>query len=343
MSMVQTFLSAIRGACKSKHAAVLVAVGVALALLFTLFPAPADRILNIQNYLITVGGIMSAFVIAYLASKVFDVRRERSAIKSELDVLSEKLTLLRKLIFYVMKSRDFWVRYDDITKFKERFPTLTYERLHTMGDDPERQDFWDSDLSNNTIELYLAMEAITGKLGEHGQIPWIYDRAARFNYSREQLAQCYEPCNQIWYLLEGRFAKHGNGRFNDTGIWAGFTGEARDCMARIDERLKGKDFHREHLASIASDFHEIHLPRMHVLISENVGVPSILQTSFKSLYVVMIFGVLLPIVLQSVSVPDKVNVLLTLFFVWVTALALLSFMQGFSRFLHEDTAVIKEQ
>ncbi len=144
-------------------------------------------------------------------------------------------------------------------------------------------------------------------------------------------------------LIGGRFAKHGYGRFNDTGIWVGFTGEARDCMARIDERLKGKDFHRELLASIASDFHEIHLPRMHVLISENVGVPSILQSSFKSLYVVMIFGVLLPIVLQSVSVPDKVNVSLTLFFVWVTALALLSFMQGFARFLHEDTAVIKEQ
>ncbi len=121
MTMVQTFLSGIRGARKSKHAAVLVAVGVALALLFSLFPAPAERILNIQNYLITVGGIMSAFVIAYLASKVFDVRRERSVIKAELDVLSEKLTLFRKLLFYVMKSNDFWVRFDDIAKFKQSF------------------------------------------------------------------------------------------------------------------------------------------------------------------------------------------------------------------------------
>jgi len=341
--MVQAFLTAFRSAQKRRELALLAIVAIVMGAAFIAFPAPADRMLNIQNYLITVGGIMSAFVIAYLASKVFDVRRERSAIKAELDFLAEKLTLFRKLLFYVMKSRDFWVRYDDIAKFKGSFPTLTYERLHTMGDDPERQVFWDSELSNNTIELYLAMEAITGKLGEHGQIPWVYDRAAKFNYSREQLAQGYEPCNQIWYLLEGRFAKHGYGRFNDTGIWIGFEGDARDCMARIDERLKGKDFHRERLASIASDFHELHLPRMHVLITENVGVPSILSTSFRSLFVVMIFGVLLPIVLQSMDVSDKVNIALTLSFVWVTSLALLSFMQGFSRFLGEDTAVIKEQ
>lgn len=342
--MVQSFLSSIQAFQKSRQNNVLVVVGIALALLFVLFPAPSDRILNIQNYLITVGGIMSAFVIAYLASKVFDVRRERSAIKAELDVLSEKLTLFRKLLFYVMKSRDFWVHYDDIAKFKSRFPSLTYARLHTMGDDPERQQFWDSkDISSNTIELYLAMEEITGKLGDYGQIPWVYDQAAKFNYSRGHLAQCYEPSNQIWYLLEGRFAKHGYGRFNDTGIWVGFAAEARDCMARIDERMKGKDFHRELLASIASDFHDIHLPWMHVLISENIGVPSILQSSFRSLFVVMVFGVLLPIILQALSVSDTVNIVLTLFFVWVTALALLSFMQGFSRFLQEDTAVIKEQ
>lgn len=322
--------------------ALLVIVAVVLGTALLTFPAPPDRMLNIQNYLITVGGIMSAFVIAYLASKVFDVRRERSAAKAELDVLSEKLTLFRKLLFYVMKSRDFWVLYDQIATFKDRFPTLTYERLHTMGDDPERQLFWDSELSNNTIALYLAMETITGKLGEHGQIPWVYDCDAKFNYSRQQLTQCYEPCNQIWYLLEGRFAKHGRGRFNDTGIWIGFESDARDCMARIDERLKGKDFHRELLASIASDFHEVLLPRMHVLISENVGVPGILRASFRSLFVVMLFGVLLPIILQSLSVSGTINTGFTLFFVWVTALALLSFMQGFARFLHEDTSVIKE-
>ena len=66
-TMVQSFLSSIQAFRKSRQNNVLVVVGIALALLFVLFPAPADRILNIQNYLITVGGIMSAFVIAYLA------------------------------------------------------------------------------------------------------------------------------------------------------------------------------------------------------------------------------------------------------------------------------------
>ncbi len=344
-SVIQTIILSSVNLRKHRHLALVVVVGFCLGFLLISVPAPPDRMLNIQNYLITVGGIISAFVIAYLSTKVFDVRRERSIIKAELDVLSDKLTLFRKLLFYVMKSRDFWVKYDDIAKFKQRFPDLDYQRLHTMETDPLRQSFWDtgSDLSHNTIELWLAMEAITGKLGEHGQIPWIYDPNASFNYSLEQIGRCYEPSNQIWYLLEGRFAKHGYGRFNDTGIWVGFESDARDCISRIDERLKGKDFHREILGGLASDFHEVYLPRMHVLIRDNIGVPKVLSASFRSLFVIMLFGVLLPIVLQSISVPDIANVGLTLFFVWVTSLALLTFMLEFYRFLNADTAVIKQE
>jgi hypothetical protein len=42
---------------------VLVTAGILLLILFYNYPAPKDRILNIQNYLITVSGIISALVI----------------------------------------------------------------------------------------------------------------------------------------------------------------------------------------------------------------------------------------------------------------------------------------
>ena len=51
--------------------------GVTIILLFYFYPAPPDRMLNIQNYLITVGGIFSAFVITYLSAKIFNIRAER--------------------------------------------------------------------------------------------------------------------------------------------------------------------------------------------------------------------------------------------------------------------------
>jgi hypothetical protein len=38
-------------------------IGIVIAILFYYFPAPSDRMLNIQNYLITVGGIISAILI----------------------------------------------------------------------------------------------------------------------------------------------------------------------------------------------------------------------------------------------------------------------------------------
>lgn len=341
--MVQAFISNFTNLGKHQNTMLVVVVGGCLGLLFVSAPAPPDRMLNIQNYLITVGGIISAFVIAYLSTKVFDVRRERSAIKAKLDVLSDKLTLFRKLLFYVMKSRDFWVRYDDIAKFKKDFPNFDFQRMRTMGPDPERQRFWDSELSHNTIDLYLAMEAITGELDRMETIPWIHDPNASFNYSLDQLGSYFEPSNQIWYFLDGRYNKHGHGRFNDAGLGVWFEGDARDCISRIDESLKGQEFNRRILARIASDFHGKHFPQMYALIRENIGVPRILSASFRSLFVIMLFGVLLPIVLQSISVPDSVNVSLTLFFVWVTSLALLTFMLEFYRFLNADTAVIKQE
>lgn len=341
--MVQSFLSALRSAQSRRELALLIVVAVVLGVSFIAFPAPAERMLNIQNYLITVGGIISAFVIAYLSTKVFDVRRERSVIKAELDVLSDKLTLFRKLLFFVMKSHDFWLRYDDIAKFKKDFRGLDFHRMRTMGPDTLRQQFWESELSHNTIDLYLAMEAITGDLDEMETIPWIYDPNASFNYSLVQLNHYYDPSNQIWYFLDGRFNKHGHGRFSDTGLWIGFASDARDCISRIDGSMKDQDFHRIILARIAADFHGKYLPRMIALIRENIGVPKILSASFKSLFVIMLFGVLLPIVLQSISVPDNLNVALTLFFVWATSLALLTFMLDFYRFLNADTGVIKQE
>lgn len=352
--MLRKLLPWVNSILKRHQKLVLGVAALCLAALLVLAPAPPDRILNVQNYLITVGGIISAFVISYLAAKVFEVRRERIVRKSEIDGLAEKLTLFRRLLFYVMKSHDFWVHYDHISAFKKKYPDLDYARLHTMHEDPAKDDPTQKEffeyiskpevkLSYNTIDLYLAMEAVVGRSDPSGSISWIYDRNASFNYSLPMLSTYYNPCGQIWYFLEGRFGKHGAGRFNDIGLWAGFESDARDCISRIEPKFRGQDFHREILASLATDFHEVHLPRLYTLISENIGIPKILLTAFRSLFIMMLFGVLFPIVLQSLKVTDNVNVTLTLFFVWVTSIALLTFILDFFQFVNDEVEVVKQK
>lgn len=315
--------------------------------LLFIFPAPPDRILNIQNYLITVGGIISAFVIAYLSSKIFNLRSERSARQIEIDSYSDKLTHFRRLLHYVMRSRDFWNYYADIAKFKKKYEGLTYDKLHNGEGDALVTQFWleENELSSNTIDLYCAMECISGSeyLESGIAITWHTDKSARFDYSLEELSQYFEPCNQIWYYLDGRYAKHGKGRFNDTGIWVLYKNEVSDIMARINPTYKGKDFHREILAEIATEFYEFNLPRLYDLTRQNVGVPKSLLKTFNSLFFIMLFGVLIPIILQSINVTDSVNITLTLVLVWLTSLGLLNFMLDFYKFIFSEVHVIEDK
>lgn len=314
--------------------------GILVGWLLLVFPAPADRVLNIQNYLITVGGIISAFVIAYLSSKIFNLRSERAVRQIEIDKYSDKLTHFRRLLHYVMKSRDFWNYYNDISKFKKKYQGLTYEKLHSGESDELVTKFWleEKELSSSTIDLYCAMEVISGSYQSESGISmtWHTDKSARFDYTLEELSEYFDPCNQIWYYLDGRYAKHGKGRFNDTGIWALYENEVSDLITRINSKYKGKDFHREILAEIATDFYEFNLPRLYDLTRQNVGVPKSLLKTFNSLFFIMTFGVLIPIILQSLTVSDSLNTTLTLILVWLTSLGLLNFMLDFYKFLSDE-------
>jgi hypothetical protein len=317
-------------------------IGVLLAIPLFVFPAPSDRILNIQNYLITVGGIISAFVIAYLSGKIFNLRTERENRQVKINKYGRKLTTFRRLLFYVMHSRNFWVYYDDISKFKKKYPHLNYERLHGQGEDELRRAFWldEKDLESSTVDLYLAMEAIYGDLDAPG-IPWALDKSVSFDYSLDDLTKYHDPSNQIWYYLDGRYGKHGAGRFNDEGIWVLYEKYIPDTFSKISSKFKGKDFHRLILAEIASKFYGQYIPKMYELIQKNTGIPRSLIITFYSLLSIMLFGVMLPIFIQSLSITIGLNIFLTLFFVWATIVSILKFIFDFFKFLDDDVHVVK--
>ena len=325
------------------HPLSLIAVGLIIGILFYTFPAPHDRILNIQNYLITVGGILSAFVISYLAAKLFNIKSEREQRQKEIDLHSEQLTAFRRLLYYTMKSHKFWERYDDIRKFKAKYPTLNYQRLRSqVGDDPERRRFWleEEEISQNTISLYTAMEEIYGD-DNTGVSDWVFDRAIKFNYSLEQIEKFYEPSNQIWYYLDGRHGKHGAGLFNDTGLNLLYVNGYNEFVSKIDTKYRGKEFHRLILAEIGTEMYEIILPRLHELISLNTGIPKSLLGTFRNLIYITTFGVLLPIIIQSIDIAPKLDTFFTLTCVLLTTIGILNFILEFYLLLEHEVQVNK--
>jgi hypothetical protein len=308
-----------------------------LTVLTCKFPAPHERVLNIQNYLITVGGIISAFVIAYLSAKIFNIKSDRENRQIQIDKLAERLTAFRQLIFYVLKSSTFWIKYSDVAKFKREYPEMDYQRLKGTGEDKLRQKFWleEEHISKGTISLYTAMEAIYDT-DDIGLIPWTYDKAISFRYSLDDLSKYHEPCNQIWYYLDGRYSKYGLGLFNEEGLSVLYKENFNEVLPVADIRQKGKEFHRLVLANLGAEFYEFVIPKMAELIKQNTGIPKGLLKTFYSLIAMMTFGVILPITLQSLLVCNRIDTFLTLTFVNLTTLSLIHFLFEFYDLLQEE-------
>jgi hypothetical protein len=314
-------------------------IGIVIAILFYYFPAPSDRMLNIQNYLITVGGIISAILISYLASKIFNIRNERENRLIEIRHLSEKLTYYRRLLYYIMRSREFWVHFKDTIQYKKDFPGLNYDILHGQGKENRFiiKSFWgeENKLCTTTIDLYCAMEKIQGDVESDNGL-WCFDKGISFIYSSEEIINFYDPSNQIWYYLEGRFGKYGYGKFNDTGISPAYIANSNIALIKIDSKYKESEVSREIIAQISADFYEIYLPRLQELTIKNKGIPKNISKTFYNLLLIIIFGVLVPLVIQSINVKCQLNIWLTLSSVWITSMSLIKFIFDFSNIIYEE-------
>lgn len=310
----------------------ILSIGIILIILFFKIPPPYERVLNIQNYLITLGGIFSGIVIAYLSGKIFQIKSERERRQIEIDKLSNKLTAFRKIIGLLKESRNFWKNYEDISRFTKKYPKYDYYDYYNkcIQIDPSLK------VNESTILLYLAMNRIYD-VKDVRIIPFEYKKYDEtIRYDIEQLQEYYYPCNTIWYFLEGRYEKFGKNSFADIKLNYNDDIIFKELIAIIDKTQKNKDFHREVIAKLGSDFAEEVIPRMIELISLNTKIPNSLRMSFFSLVYIVTFAVLFPIILQSINVCSNIEVILTLIFVLLTTLFIINFLFNFYTFIREE-------
>jgi hypothetical protein len=322
-----------------KYLALLLVAIILVGLLIS-SPAPIDRIINIQNYLITASGIFTGIVIAYLASKLFSIKQERSVRQVEIDKLSEKLTSYRRILYAVMNSHSFWVRFDDIRKFDQKYPTLNFESLHSEGvEDELSSQFWldEKEISHTTVDLFKAMEAIYGGNPDgHGDY-WVYQKTSFFNYSLKQLSTYHMPSNQIWYYLEGKYPKMTEGLINDNNLSPLFSDNVRGWFSQIDSKFKNKEFNRHTLAELSTDFYEIYIPKMIGLTRQNTDpLPRNVNMVFLNLVIIFIFGVVIPLYTQSLCLLDQWNR-------WITLSCVVTITLGFCNFFFDFYRLMKSE
>lgn len=310
---------------------------------FYFYPAPADRIINIQNYFITVSGIISGIIIAYLATKIFNIKQEREQRQLTIDKLSAKLTNFRRVLYYVLKSSNFWTEHQSLRRFKKEFSTLTFDQLHSQGEkrseevdryyDYEKREY----ISDTTADLYLAMEAIYGEVVIEGTSDWVYERNIHFDYTVESLNYMIWPSNQIWYYLDGRYHKHTEGQINDQGISPLYKDSLNEAIAAIDVKFQNKDFDRKLLASVSTEFYASYIPLLIDLTKQNkASLPSAVTNLFWTLVTIFCLGVIFPLFIQCLNICDHLNIVLTLSAVGVIVVAFVNLLFDFYKIMNQE-------
>lgn len=318
---------------------VIIALVVGAILLFLYFPFQDENIQMIQSNLITVSGILTGIVIAYLFAKQFLLIQKREEKQKEINVLSEKLTLFRKILYRVMNSHDFWINYGDIKKYKQKYKDVSFSDLH--GNPKEKKElarkFWldEKDICSTTADLYLSMEEITGPI-ETGEL-WAYERTNSYTYSLDYLRDCHMPSNQIWYYLKGRYGKHTKGLINDKAIWVLFKNDVTEFASQIDKKYKERDFDRHLLGDIGTDFHEEYIPRLIDLTNDNSkGLSKSMTTLIVTLTVILIFGVIIPLFIQTIDLKVNFSKIITFSSVLIVIAGLTNFLFDFYRMLNKE-------
>ena len=310
---------------------------------FYFHPAPSDRIINIQNYFITVSGIISGIIIAYLATKIFSIKQERENRQITIDQLSRKLTNFRRVLYFVLKSSNFWVEYQSLRKFKQEFNTLTFDQLHNQGEKKNEavERYYDYDkrkyISDTTADLYLAMEAIYGEVVIETTSDWVYERNIYFDYTVESLNYMLWPSNQIWYYLDWRYHKHTEGQINDQGISQLYKDNLYESIAAIDIKFQNKDFDRKLLASVSTEFYTSYIPMLIELTNLNkASLPSSVTNLFWTLVIIFCLGAIFPLFIQCLNICDKLNIILTLSAVGVIVVAFVNLLFDFYKIMKQE-------
>jgi len=163
--------------------------------------------------LIRVSAVLLTLFIGYLFAKLFQVRKEKLDVQSTLKDFAYKLTGYRRLIFLLMSSDKFWIKKEDMSIAKYKYPKIGFEQLELDLDfDYEMFSAFNSDpLFNSTrVNIFYIMEAIVRQRYEG----WKFDWVAEIKYPKRALEWLIKPIEQMYYYFDYKYAKHTKGKFD---------------------------------------------------------------------------------------------------------------------------------
>lgn len=234
---------------------------------------------NIENFkkeeifstLISVISIIIAIIVTYLFSKLFAEKAIKIERKKEIDLLSIKITYLRRISFHIRGLHEFW-KFKDInikSIIDHKYKDFTYEEYRGY-DLPGHRKFSYEESTKISKEIwgtdgqaYLALKGLED--GENS-----YSFFGEFNpknYSLKDIARYKEYAGSFWYFLD---------RSSDDIV--NFNGCSRYSLNNIDElyyKITGnqidKDNYKNNIKDLLSEFDSVIFEKHYYLNSLNKG------------------------------------------------------------------------
>ena len=266
---------------------------------------PPSEYKNILTTLISTIGITTAIIISFLFSKLYSEKTERIERKRIIDKLSKKLTALRKIVHFLLRSFDFWRINNNIKRFLDnKYKRLTLYEYDKMNYDDFKAFHEEVQIGELAAQAYLGLKEIKGLVPSDFVF---YDRLLRKNYSLNELAIMQVSCQRMWAFMD-----EYNQELRDVSSLSVLeTKPFKENLKIIYPNFKPEDLNNNTFKNLFNDFPEEFIPEQYYLTQRN---RKSFGKFFNALLVDLIFFVVLiisSVFLLSINYSEHYKMLYT--------------------------------
>ena len=256
---------------------------------------------NINYLLISCSGIFSAIVISVLISGLNNLKSQRLVLRDKINILSDKLTAFRKILYYVINSDEFWNNTEFCKlarQIRQEYPRITAKNYNNL-EKIYKEITQNGQYRTYKMDLFINLLTIVD-IHRSQELNFITP-ANKYKYTLSKLEYYHECFNNIWYYLNHKPAKELND--NATSLPILYRKDFVDNYKKIDGKtIKWEDFNSQLLVDLGNKFYEEINPELHKSISEiTSNIPSTYIKMIVTLIIILIFGTLIPLIISATN------------------------------------------
>ena len=288
-----------------KYAPILVSVLISLTIYILLFCKLCSQsnftlaLASSKDIILTIAGLLSGIIMAYLTSKVLQLREERMVNLPQINELTQKVHKFRSIINKILSTDLLPQAGRNIVDTKYKGLTFfDYKEILFVGSKPSElstkysQDTHCGGISN----LYLELRSFVPKGHQFDETLYSEFEISKF-YETLLLEKWvkYDCGNGLWYYFDNEYAIYKN-KFN-FNIYQEYQKEILMLCLQIDkERYQGMQFDNQLLAKLGTQMHSDIIPKLFkAQLSIEKGLPVIINYLFSIFVLLVLLGVIIPL------------------------------------------------